>query len=284
VPSRTAICQGADGTTTEMMFVGEPGRRLFSVLHRPHLAPVGAVLICSPLHAEMLKNNRREVLLSRALAAHGLAVLRFHYRGTGNSDGDAGDLDLEVMIEDAGVAASILGDAAGGVRVGVHGTRLAALVAAAAAGPGSPLSLWEPSASGSRYIREVARAGKMLDLAAGKADSTQRDDVDPVIAGFSIGRALRESASSHNLDLAERTGPLLVVSMRRGDQPATEMRRLAEETAKGGSEVTLEHLDYEEAWWFHEDVDRLTPTQARLASEEVVRRTAAWWVGVMGGA
>src|SRR5579864_3975497 len=82
------------GCRQRVGFVGAAGQRLFATLHLPAGTPSSGVVICSPLFVEAERNYRREVLLGRCLAEHGVACVRFHYRGTGNSDWlDAVSLD-----------------------------------------------------------------------------------------------------------------------------------------------------------------------------------------------
>ncbi len=86
----------ATGITEAAEFFGPPGERMLGLAHLPTSAASG-VLVCSSIQAEFAKNYRREVLLARALARQGRAVGRFHYRGTGNSDGDSLDPILAVV-------------------------------------------------------------------------------------------------------------------------------------------------------------------------------------------
>ena len=60
--------------TTEAGFLETPRGRLFYVHDRPHRATSFSVLVASPILSEALKNNRREVLLSRSLASRGVPV------------------------------------------------------------------------------------------------------------------------------------------------------------------------------------------------------------------
>src|SRR3712207_4346225 len=82
-------------------FFGSPGEQMLATTHMPLGTPLGGVVICSSLRAEFETNYRREILLGRALADRGIAVHRFQYRGTGNSDGDARDVTFESMQLDA---------------------------------------------------------------------------------------------------------------------------------------------------------------------------------------
>jgi alpha-beta hydrolase superfamily lysophospholipase len=89
------------GIAEEVAFVGDLGNRMFSVLHRPLDSPVAAVVLCPSLYADAIHNYRREVELARALAARGIAVQRFQYRGTGQSDGNDLDITYERLCDDS---------------------------------------------------------------------------------------------------------------------------------------------------------------------------------------
>ena len=83
-PARTDLVAGIE---EEVGFLEASGSSLFVCQHRP-LGPVtGAVVICPALFVDQLRNYRAEVSLARRLAASGVLVQRFHYRGTGHSDG-----------------------------------------------------------------------------------------------------------------------------------------------------------------------------------------------------
>src|SRR4030095_10291544 len=123
-----------------------------------HGASAG-VLICPALHSDFERAYRMDVLLSRALSAHGYAVHRFHYRGHGNSEGVASEVTFETMREDALAAAQRLRRVAKVEPRAFVGTRWGALVAASAASEhdGAPLVLWEPTMQAARYLRAGGR-------------------------------------------------------------------------------------------------------------------------------
>ncbi|MGQ0669868.1 MAG: alpha/beta hydrolase, partial [Actinomycetota bacterium] len=145
-PVQASWVETSTGIRETASFFGSASERLFGVMHTPPAAPSGGVVVCSPLYAEFARNYRREVLLGRALAERGIAVQRFHYRGSGHSDGQPGAMTFASMLGDAAVAAERLVGETGVRRVAFVATRWAALVAAAAAARyDSPLSLWQPS-------------------------------------------------------------------------------------------------------------------------------------------
>lgn len=63
------------------------GSNLVGILHRPEKPSRRAVLVVVGGPQYRVGSHRQFVLLSRALAARGIAVLRFDHRGIGDSDG-----------------------------------------------------------------------------------------------------------------------------------------------------------------------------------------------------
>jgi hypothetical protein len=153
----------------ELGFWGEPGQRVFAAVTTPAVPPSGIAVLCPSLFSEHLAGYPQDVWLAEALAGAGLVSARLHYRGTGHSDGEAGDLDLDTMVEDVlATAARLAGD---GVPVVLVGTRLGALVAAGASTAlgGAPVVLVEPCLDAGRFLAEVLRVRRMREVLAGVA-------------------------------------------------------------------------------------------------------------------
>ncbi len=270
--------QLGDGTTERVGFFGE----LFGVTHVPASDPVGRVLICSPLHSEFLKNNRREVLLGRRLATLGFAVQRFHYRGTGNSYGHASELTIETMTADASSAAGHLLDVAGPGTVDVVSTRLAALATTAVTGPASRIALWEPVNDGKRYFRELTRAVLILGVkhGAGRTAADLEEEFATTgsldIAGFSVTSGLRDSSVTTTLEFGSGTGPVLVAQLGRSTDIRKDIATVTATAEAAGRPATVHPLEFEEAWWFHQDVNLLRPDEGVALDAALVDLTAGW--------
>lgn len=253
----------ASGAREDVEFFGGPDR-LFGCFHIPESGADAGLLICSPVASEFEKNYRRETLLAWSLASRGIAVGRFHYRGVGHSDGEAADLSIESMIEDAEAAAQHMLGRTGVDRVAFLGTRLGALVAAAVAGRHgeAPLALWEPVLDGTDYFREVFRAGFMADLRQGRGGQAPSDEgmvarlrsegrVD--VVGYTVGRALYDSGVGRSLEgeLGDAR-PVLVVQLSQSQKVRPSYRALADRLAASGFQVDVLVIDEVEAWWFGE--------------------------------
>jgi hypothetical protein len=220
------------------------------------------VVICSPFQAELLKTYRREVLLARALAARGFAVQRFHYRGSGNSDGDADDGTFDAMCQDTEAAVERLIERTGVPRIAFVGTRLGGLVAAAVVGRRPedwPLALWEPVVDPVRYFREVFRGLLVTDLKAGDAGRTSRQPLEELarrgsvdILGYTITARVHQSALGHSLvdELGDRPRPVLLVGSSRGRALPAEYAALESGWTERGFPVESRVVPTAEAWWF----------------------------------
>jgi len=154
------------GIVETLGFFGSGPLRMFGCTHAPQGRALGGVVICSPVLGEFLRNYRNEVMLARDLAVSGFAVQRFHYRGSGHSDGEWCDATFETMRDDAIVAAEWLKAATGVSDIAFVGTRWGALIAASAIPrfPMAPLVVIEPPLDCSRYFREVLRWRLMREL------------------------------------------------------------------------------------------------------------------------
>lgn len=104
-PPISSECHAADYTERVVSFDCR-GARLWAILARPRAATVHerAVLIAVGGPQYRVGSHRQFVLLARRLAAAGYAVLRFDYRGQGDSEGEmrsfaAVDDDLKAAID-----------------------------------------------------------------------------------------------------------------------------------------------------------------------------------------
>ena len=270
----------------EAAFRDVDGSKVFTVAHIPDAGARTGVVVCCSILVEHLTNYRHEVLLARSLAANGIAVQRFHYRGTGHSTGDEEATSLETMVEDTRAAAGFLRERTGINRVVFLGTRLGAMVAGLAAQPHpeSPLVLWEPAADGARYFRELIR-GRLVrelrdaSLAAGSTDAwkselEEKGWVD--ILGYPLRKSMYESGRGQRLDavLAGRTGPILLVQFGRQNVLRPDYVRLRDQQGARGGAVDVRFIRDEPAWFF--------PGHRMKSAGELIALTTDWLAQVDG--
>ena len=271
----------------KVAFFGPEGSKILSLREEPEERQNSAVIVCSPLHAEFVKNYRREVLLGQALAAQGHVVERFHYRGEGHSDGHSLDLSIETLVEDALGVADRLRDSTGITRIAWVGTRFGALVAIGAASrvQGDPIVLWDPLTSGTQYFREVFRARLMSGLKEGEGQSASIEslfkELDQTgwveVFGYEMGRKLYASSTVHDLwsNLDGTSRAILLVQVGRRKKLRKDHVSMVDRMNQGGWSVTSEVVaDEEQAWWFAGD--RWIPDESRPGTAQLISLTTRW--------
>jgi len=139
-------------------WLGRPDRPLFAWLDVPDDDLVaGVAVICPTMGLEAAYSARALRALGRRLAASRWAALRLDYAGTGDSAGTWTDPGL-VAEWLQGVRGAIgCARSLGAPRVAVVGLRLGATLAAAELADGGgvdDLVLWDPCASGRKFLRE----------------------------------------------------------------------------------------------------------------------------------
>jgi alpha/beta superfamily hydrolase len=274
-------------STERASFFGASGMRVFGVLHAPVHRASRAVVICPATSAESLTTYRHDVMLARQLAARGIAALRFHYRGTGHSDGDEEELTFESMKADALTAATQLAEQVDVAPTAFVGTRLGSIVATAAAAEhgAAPLILWEPVLEGRRYFREAWRARAIFGIKegtpqAGKAlaDVLAAEGVVDIL-GYPIFPALYDTASERTLLNEAGSGgrPGLLLHGQAATARQAELDRVTAALRERGCQVEVAVLPFELVWWF------IGPAKIRQVTGQVielVEKTVTWLDGL----
>lgn len=189
---------------------GQSDQQMFAIYQRPVAADDcgEAILICNPFGQEAIRTHRLLKLLADRLVRNGLHVMRFDYRGTGDSDGEDSEIEFEGFLADTLAAHRELLDKSGVSVISWFGFRLGASVAALASSSAVEvprrLVLWEPIFDGRQYLRELDEA----HLAALKRDYGARWVLDAPLRqrfeaeagkealGFTLSATLRESISA----------------------------------------------------------------------------------------
>jgi pimeloyl-ACP methyl ester carboxylesterase len=145
---------------SEPFYFGSPTEQLFGCYHEPPAWPGRecGLLLCYPLGQEYVRVHRAYYQLALQAALAGFPSMRFDYFGTGDSQGDDEDAQLERWQQDVRRAADELRARSGVERVVLAGVRLGgslALSTALAPDTLAGLVLWEPVVSGRRHIAEL---------------------------------------------------------------------------------------------------------------------------------
>ena len=217
------------------------------------------VLVCSSVFGDFTANYSRERAIGLALASKGVAAMRFHYAGEGNSYGDRGGMTFSSLCDDA---AAVLDHArrAGFSEFALLGTRLGALVAAATAAPipGLPLCLWEPVEDPRQFLKDAFRAKRISQTAqAGHApvgdwrqELEQNGRLD--LLGYDVHPPLLDSLAEINLLTALGTLPRPVFVGRFGAPGKRD--DLRHRLAERGFTVEAASYALSESWWFQSEL------------------------------
>ena len=219
----------------EPLFFPAHTHRLFGVLHTPAGTPRLGVVFCAPFAEEHKQGYHVFVELARRLEAHGIASLRFDYRGTGDSEGPFADFTLAGAIDDIASAAALLRDRTGVEDVTLVGLRLGASLAWRAAEDGldaSHLVLWQPIVDGKLFyrlnIRRMLIRQMMTDgKAKGARDTGDTATID--LDGFLASRDMCKEIEALDLRVAQQPpAPSLLVQFAHTAEPSAELAPLVE--------------------------------------------------------
>ncbi len=173
-------------------FIDSSGERLFVIEHRPDTpTPDKAYVFIHPFAEEKLWSHRVYVTTARALCERGYRVLRFDFRGHGDSDGEFLDASLEHHYQDIDAVFAHIQEQYPDIKhLGIFGLRLGGTLAAHVAARRSDITdliLWDPILSGERYMQEILRSNLAAQMAVkGKVEVTRDDLVAQMKAGKPI--------------------------------------------------------------------------------------------------
>ena len=178
------------GAVEEQVFLRQSGGALYAMHYEVRDASAGLVM-CAPIFEERKAAHRVMVEAARYLQGHGIAVLRFDYRGCGDSSGEFEDFTTADWLDDIHTARRFLSEQIGeDRRIGLLGLRLGGSLAmlAAHATPGVQFAvLWEPVVAGGEYFEQELRKKLMKEMITfGKSRVTRRHLVEQLENGQSI--------------------------------------------------------------------------------------------------
>ena len=138
-------------------FFASGNYQLFSVHYRPpSIQPIGAVVISPSIGHEYTRGYRNLQQLAVQLSRVGFEVLRFDFAGTGNSEGDCSELNVNLMLQNLVDARDYLAKQAAADHIAVVGLRLGGTLASRVTpGTFSQTVLWDPIESGNAFLNQV---------------------------------------------------------------------------------------------------------------------------------
>lgn len=262
----------------DFRFLDVDGDRIFAGLHRAAQPASRALVMCHPLGEEKLWSHRVFVSFARDAAAAGFAVLRFDFRGEGDSDREFHESDFETRVQDACRAVEFVRETDPTItEVTLLGLRLGASVAAAAAVQRSDVArlvLWDPVVDGAAYMQTVLRLNLMYQMAVHRRVIEDRDALvarlaksDTVnVEGYEVAEALFRQVSGFRMRevLPRFAGDTLIVQINQGEAPVKpELASLAEGAARCRIVAAREEPFWKEIKTFCRRAENLTSVTLR---------------------
>lgn len=135
------------------------GQRIAASMHLPDATPAPGVVMCHGFTGQRMEAHFLFVKAARAMCRAGLNVLRFDFRGSGESEGRFRDMTISSEIADALAALDVMRaePTVDGERIGLLGLSLGGLVAACAAARDSDVTalvLWSAVADIQELVRD----------------------------------------------------------------------------------------------------------------------------------
>ncbi len=234
---------------------------LSGMLYRPEGKPRYGLLMCHPLFEERKSAHRVMVDAARALAAAGGLVLRFDYRGCGDSTGEFTAFACPDWRDDIGRAARFLTEQAEVKHLGLLGLRLGASLAFEAAQtiPSAGFAvLWEPILNGRRYFDQELRRKLVREMVTfGQSRETRAtllkdlEDGKPIdLDGYAVTARLVDGINAIDLIPAAGRAPrnVSLVQVARTGVASRELTGFKEALLAGGTAVDLIAAEEDPFW------------------------------------
>lgn len=253
------------GIVEDAEFFGSGAERLFGLRYLPASgSPLAGVVMCGPILAQFRAHYRNGTLVARALAARGVAVQRFHYRGMGNSDGEVSNLDLSSMHEDAAAAGARLTEMIGSVPIAYFGVNVGAYPAAVASRPGQMLVLDSPPPNGRHYFRNAVRAHAVYAMQRENKENLTTEDLleqlrggsrDVALLGCRLSLGLYETMVATSLveEVGDSSRPILMIGLGEEGSLRPEGERMRSELVERGFPVEVAVRDKVDPFWYVEN-------------------------------
>ncbi len=228
-------------------YITDQDHSIFTVYHPPLLERESreGVLICPPAPYEIRRSHRALRNLAQNLAKAGYHVLRFDYRGTGDSSGSASDWSLDAWKSDIKRAAEHLRRTYDISRLSMVGLRLGGSLGLKALEDESlkRLILWDPIFDGKSYLTQLKASHEWMLAREADRPPYARKPSRPQRLGFPHTQSWDDDLSHFHLDIKEHTRGFIVHSDGENREfPIGLMKRLFADDDQKWANPALLHL------------------------------------------
>jgi hypothetical protein len=171
----------------EAGYLEHQGSQLYYVLHHSDGDCRAGALMAGPFGPRRNGTYISWVRWARFLASHGYEVLRFDYRGVGESSGRFETMCISAWLDDLRLCGAMLKSRIGGRPLLLHGLEFGGILAAKAhtEGIGDALLLWSPPTSAREALLEQLRLNVIGEYAQkkGRQKISREDFIKELEAG-----------------------------------------------------------------------------------------------------
>jgi hypothetical protein len=247
------------------------GAHLYTVLHEVS-SPLARVLLVGPFASERHFSYHPWVRWARYLAARRIEVLRYDYRGVGESTGVFDRMGFDEWSEDVEQLASSFAARSPGVPLVLHGLEVGAILAGRcfAQGKGDALLLWSPPSDANQALRTSLRRWAGLEQLFESTENrrTTADYIRQVERGESIEVAGYEWSSA----LWSGSYEFVLPASLTDEESAWEAYKRPVKIAKLGKEaapLVKPYVGYDEvkdlSWLYSSNFEWVTEALARIS-------------------
>lgn len=193
----------------EAFFFGPSDQQVFGIYHPAAGSGDGQVLtvICPPLFSDYMRTQPALRELAMTLAEKGQHVLRFDYRGTGDSFGELSEISVTDWVEDIALAVREGCEVSGSSVVRLLGVRAGALLACAAARASNNIQrlvLWDPVGNGAEYVQALRRLQVALSQRNLYLSRAERREAMHECAGYTLSERMLAELQLLDADVYSR--------------------------------------------------------------------------------
>jgi len=186
-------------------YFGKSEQPLYGVSHSPSGSNYHdkAILICNSVGHEYIRSHRALQQLAEKLSSLGYYVLRFDYRGVGDSSGQFNEVSVTEWLANIKLAAEELKAISGQQRINVIGLRLGATLALMSSEQCNfnQVIMWDPVVFGQQYLENLQRLHKefLTDRMWFFSDRSENDTLENEFLCYQYAQAVVNELKDINL-------------------------------------------------------------------------------------